>query len=115
MADPVPLQRPINWAKLRADQAERIIRGRAQTTVNVVIGEHAFDRIEERSIIAEDVYWILQTGFVEGEPTYEGNGEWKTVMVRRMPGCREAGVVTIIVSTDEEVFVKTVEWMDWSR
>jgi hypothetical protein len=115
MADPVPFRRPINWAKLRADQAQAIIRERAQTTANVVLGEHAFDRVELRSIVAEDVYWILQTGFAEGQPIYEENGEWKVVMVRRMPGCREAGIVTLIVSTDEEVFVKTVEWMDWIR
>lgn len=115
MADPVPFRRPINWAKLRADQAESIIRERAQVTAKVVIAEHAFERIDERSIVAEDVYWILQTGFAEGQPVYEGDGEWKVIMVRRMPGCREAGVVTLIVSTDEEVFVKTVEWMDWHR
>jgi hypothetical protein len=114
MADPVPFRRPINWAKLRTDQAETIIRERARKTANVVFGEHALDRVEYRSIVAEDVYWILQTGFAE-RPAYEGNGEWKVIMVRRMPGCREAGVVTIIVSTDEEVFVKTVEWMDWIK
>jgi hypothetical protein len=32
-----------------------------------------------------------------------------------MPGDRGAGVVTLIVSTDEKVFVKTVQWMDWGR
>ncbi|HWB49303.1 MAG TPA: hypothetical protein VG651_09350 [Stellaceae bacterium] len=114
MPDPIPFRRPVNWAKLRADQAQEIIRKRSQTTTNVVISLHAFDRIEARSIIAEDVYWILQTGFAEGVPTYE-DGEWKVIMVRRMPGCREAGVVTLIVGENEEVFVKTTEWMDWLR
>src|SRR4051812_49251119 len=115
MADPIPLKRPVNWARLRSDQAEGIIRERAQITGNGVIGGHAFDRVKGRSIVTEDVYWILQTGYAEGEPSYEGDGEWKVIMVRRMPGCREAGVVTIIVSTDDDVFVKTVEWMDWIR
>src|SRR5690242_11154296 len=101
MADPIPFKRPINWARLRSDQAETIIQERAQITGNVVIGGHAFDRVARRSIVTEDVYWILQTGYVEGQPSYEGNGEWKVIMVRIMPGCREAGVVTIIVSTDD--------------
>ncbi|HZT90268.1 MAG TPA: hypothetical protein VFA12_20175 [Stellaceae bacterium] len=115
MADPIPFKRPVNWARLRADQAEAIVRERAKTEVNVIFGDHAFDRIDDRSILAEDAYWILQTGFVEGQPEYVGEGEWKVIMVRRMPGCREAGVVTIIVSSNDEVFVKTVEWMDWLR
>src|SRR4030088_1416185 len=106
MAKPVPFERPVNWTKLRADQAQTIIRERARLTINVVIGEHALDRIDERSIVAEDVYWILQTGFAEGQPTYEGDDEWKVIMVRRSPDCREAGVVTLIVSNDKEVFVK---------
>jgi hypothetical protein len=114
MVAPVPLKRPINWARLRPDDAERIIRERSQNTDNVIIGTHAYDRVETRTIVQEDVYWILQTGMVEGQPSLD-DGEWKVIMVRRMPGTRVAGVVTLIVEENDEIFVKTVEWMDWIR
>jgi len=114
MADLVPFKRPIRWDSLRSDEAEKVIKERAQNTDNVIIGAHAFDRVEERSIVAEDIYWILQTGIVDGRPVCE-EGEWKVIMVRRMPGLREAGVVTLIVQENDAVFVKTVEWMDWIR
>ena len=42
-------------------------------------------------------------------------GGWKVTVVRRMPGTREAGVVTIVWRTKDELFVKTVEWMDFTR
>jgi hypothetical protein len=94
MADPPPFRRPIRWKNLRADEAERIIRERAADRSNVIFSDHAFDRVEERSILSEDVYRILETGSVEGAPTFSA-GEWKAVMVKRMPGTRRAGVVTV--------------------
>jgi hypothetical protein len=114
MSEVVRLQRPINWTRPRADEAERVIRERAKTTANVVFSEHAFVRIKQRSIVQEDVYWILETGTVEGSPARE-EGAWKAIVVRRMPGEREAGVVTLFVRENEDLFVKTVEWMDWRR
>lgn len=114
MTDPVPFRRPIHWDRLRADEAEKVIRERAKNTDNVVISEHAYDRVDQRSIVQEDIYWILQTGMVEGQPVQEGD-EWKVIIVRRMPGKREAGVVTLVVEESEIVFVMTVEWMDWIR
>lgn len=77
------------------------------------MGEHAFDRVEERSILQEDVYRILERGMVNDAPEYiEETKEWKVVVVKRMPGTREAGVVTLVVADDDTLFVKTVMWMD---
>jgi len=114
MAPEVPFPRPIRWARLRADEAERVIRERATDTGNVVILEHAFDRIDLRAIVAEDVYRILRNGYVEGPPTRDGD-EWKVVVVKRMPGTREAGVVTVFTREDKHLIVVTVEWMDLLR
>jgi len=47
---------------------------RAKPT-NVFFAAHAFARIEERAIVQEDVYWILETGSVE-DILYSMNGEW---------------------------------------
>jgi Domain of unknown function (DUF4258) len=115
MAEPTPFRRPIRWDHLRADEAEREIKRRAEDSANVVITTHAFDRVEQRSIVAADVYRILRTGHTDGIPQKAGEGEWKVVMVKRMPGTRLAGVVTAIASDDDQVVVVTVEWMDWLR
>jgi len=81
----------------------------------VIIGEHAFDRISEREILQGDVYWILKTGHVDGSPVLNQYGDWEVIVVRRMPGGREAGVVTIVFIEGHKLFVKTVEWMDLDR
>jgi hypothetical protein len=65
------------------------------------------------SFTTEDVYWILETGTIMQTPTRENAREWKVIVVKRMPGTREAGAVTLIAMDNEKLFVKTVEWMDW--
>ncbi len=115
MVEPVPFRRPINWAKLRMDEAERIIRERAVITANVIFGVHAFERIDERSITQLEVYNILRMGHVEGAAQKNIEGEWEVVVVKRMPGSREAGVITIIFQDRDNLFVKTVQWMDVAR
>jgi len=89
----------------------------AENTDNVIISDHAFDRAQERfdsfTFTSVDVYWILETGTVQAKPEKENSREWKVVVVKRMPGTREAGVVTLIAQDDNTLFVKTVEWMDW--
>jgi hypothetical protein len=115
MADPLPFRRPIRWSNLRTDEAERIIRERVKVTSNVIIGVHAFDQLDIRfgSILPEDIYWILETGIIPRKPTKENVTEWEVIVVKRMPGTREAGVVTLIATDADTLFVKTVEWMDW--
>jgi hypothetical protein len=54
----------------------------------------------------------LGTGTILQQPTPENAREWKVIVVKRMPGTREAGVVTLIAMDNNELFVKTVEWMD---
>jgi hypothetical protein len=80
LTDPIQFKRPINWRRLRADEAERIIRERVKDTGNVQISKHAYDRLEQRSgvqaIFAEDVYDIRETGAVQSAPILEdGSGK----------------------------------------
>lgn len=93
MVDPIPLRRPINWNRLRTDEAERLVRERAADTKNVVFSAHAFERVEDRSITRKDAQRILLSGYVDGDPSKTENDEWKVVVVKRMAGTREAGVV----------------------
>lgn len=115
--EPAKLVRPVRWSALRADEAERIIRERAATSGRVGFSLHAFDRVEERSITQVDAMSILRQGNIEGAPELAANGtDWKVTVVRRMPGGREAGAVTVIYRPpSEELFVVTVEWMDTRR
>jgi hypothetical protein len=108
-------ERPIRWTALRADEAERIVRRLAADTARVGFSEHAFERIEERSITQVDVYRILRTGGVEGLPEPAGRGDWKVLVTKRLAGSRRAGAVTLILGQGKALFVKTVEWMDRSR
>ena len=115
--EPPKIVRPLRWTALRADEAEKVIRERSEATRNVVFSLRAFDRIEERAITQSDVLAILREGHVEGEPELMKNGvDWKVVVTRRMPGGRVAGAVTVIYRPPaDNLFVMTVEWMDWNR
>ena len=115
MVDPVPLRRPVRWTALRSDEAEQIIRDWSQDTGRVVITDHAFERVDEREADGLDtmtVYKVLQTGQVFGDPVRNERGHWQATMARRMPGGRDACVVTVIVTDDRTLIVRTVMWRD---
>lgn len=111
-----PIVRPIRWERLRADEAEREIRRRlALPDPPLIFSDHAYDRINERGderLLDSDVLTILCKGTVRQAPRQETNG-WSVTVERRMPGSRDAGVVTVIVHPGDELIVVTVEWMDW--
>ena len=117
MADPIPFRRPTRWDNLRADEAERLVRQRVKDTGNVIFSRHALKRIRERlegyGFSTVDVLWILETGTIRDRPTREDAASWKVIVTKRMPGTRDAGVVTLIATEDDTLFVETVEWMDW--
>lgn len=108
--------RPVRWNNLRTDEAEREIKRRlALPDPPLIIKEHADSRIQERGderLLDSDILTILRTGTVRQQPRKEVNG-WSVVVEKRMPGTRDAGVVTVIVHPGEELIVVTVEWMDW--
>ena len=119
MADPIPFRRPIRWDNLRCDEAERIIRERVLNTDNVIISRHALKRSRQCfggiGFITEDLFAILETGTIPHRPIQEDDKAWKVIVIKRMSGTREAGVVTLIATDDDTLFVKTVEWMDWTQ
>jgi hypothetical protein len=97
---------------MTAGIAERRIRQIAQKSQNVGLGEHARTRMEEREIFDADVFRVLRDGSIKGEPERTAYGEWKCKMVKAIRGGRDVGVVTIILTGDSRLFVKTVEWED---
>lgn len=113
MGDIMKFPRPINWKKLRSDEAEQLIRERAARgrTGGVIFTDHAWDRVDERDITREDVFRILREGFCQ-TPEKNEEGEWQVIVTKRVKGQREAGAVTIILEDDEKLIIRTVEWMD---
>lgn len=91
--------------------AQRRIREAAADSDNVIFGEHALERMEERGIYDVAVLEILRLGTIDGNPEITERKEWKCKMVKRIRGAREAGVITIILHNGR-LFIKTVEWED---
>lgn len=96
---------------LTAAAAEKVIRQLAQDADNIILGNHAMERMSKRGIFTADVLRILRTGWVDDEPEYTDSGEWKCKMTLEIKQGRTAGVVTIIMH-DDMLFLKTVEWED---
>lgn len=91
--------------------AESRINSAAKDSGNVIFGEHALQRMDERGIPDVQVLEILRTGIVPDKPERTEYGEWKCKVVKEIRGRRQAGVVTIILNNGR-LFIKTVEWED---
>ena len=90
--------------------AEKRIRQIALVTENVILGNHALERMAEREIYDIEV---LRTGYVDERPERTAQDEWQCKVTLKIKGGRSAGVVTIILQSGK-LFVKTVEWEDLS-
>lgn len=112
MSNVTPLRRPINWRRLRQDEAERIIRSRAGETGNVVFTFHTDDRSDERDFTRSDIFQMLRAGHCLDAPARNENGDWQVIGAYRLAGSRDAGAVTVILEDQEKLVIRTVEWMD---
>lgn len=100
-------------SKLRLTQAvaQERIRKIALTSLNVILGTHAKERMVERDIVRHDIDRVLRNGYVEGIPEPAEEGEWKCKMTLPIKGRRDLGVVVILLRNGK-LFVKTAEWED---
>lgn len=114
MGEVTPFRRPINWEKLRADEAETVIRQRAapENAENVFFTNHTWDRVSEREITREDLSDILSTGYCSDQPRRNERGNWQVIISKRMAGSREAGAVTVILEDEVTLIIRTVEWIN---
>lgn len=93
------------WAKER-------IRELAADTGKIRWGEHARQRMIERSITDMDVLKVLRGGYVETDPVRSNNGDgWTVKVVKTHAAGREIGVVTVILDRGFLRLV-TIEWED---
>lgn len=98
--------------KLPPHRAQSTIRARAENSENIIFGNHARERMDERGFTTTDVLRILRKGHIDDDPEpTDKNGEWKCKVKFNLKGKRTAGVVTIIM-LNGTLFVKTVEWED---
>ena len=98
---------------LTAAVAEKRIRQISLVTENVILGNHALERMAEREIYDIEVLRVLRTGYVDERPERTAQDEWQCKVTLKIKGGRSAGVVTIILQSGK-LFVKTVEWEDLS-
>jgi hypothetical protein len=88
------------------------IRKLATEPSNVLLSDHAQERMWERDILDIDVFRILRSGRLMGEiEAGKRRDEWKVKIVDMIRGRREAGVVTVVIG-ETRLFVVTVEWED---
>ena len=90
----------------------RCVHRLATDSDNVILSNHAMERMDERDILDIEVFKILQSGSLTGEPEQTLEGEWKLKIAKKLRGNRDAGVVTIILHSVSKLLVKTVEWED---
>ena len=106
-----PTQTTITQMRLTSRVAEKRIKELAQHSDNIIIGNHARERMVERGIDDHDVLKVLRLGHVDEEPELTEFNEWKCKMTFKIRGARSIGVVTIFLHSGR-LFVKTVEWED---
>lgn len=103
---------PVSQLRLTATVAQRRVREAAKDSANVVITDHAKQRMAQRGISIRDVLTVLRMGHVDVSPTPARVGEWKCTVTKRLAsGGRTAGVVTVIAGRSR-LIVLTVEWED---
>lgn len=103
---------PVAKLRLTPTVAQRRIRAAAEDSTNVVITEHAKERMQQRGIVVRDVLTVLRTGFVDSDPIPARAGEWKCKVTKKLAmGARTTGVVTVI-AVNSRLIVLTVEWED---
>jgi hypothetical protein len=95
-----------------AYQLLAIIRFLAADSENLIFGEHAQERMEERNISDAEVATVLRIGEISGRITPgKAEGEWRCKVVAKPRGSRQMGVVTIVM-LEQSLFISTVEWED---
>lgn len=111
MIDMAESSKKSNVAEMRLTTgvAQSRIRKIAENSENVILGNHARDRMVEREILDIDVFRVLRNGYVDDQPEFTDFKEWKCKIVLKIRGGRTAGVVAILLHNGK-LFVKTVEW-----
>lgn len=97
--------------RLTTAEAARRINNLAKKSENIILGDHALERMDERGITDAQVFEVLKRGRVVDPPEQTTFGEWKCKIIEQLRGGRAVGVVTVFLKNGR-LFIKTVEWED---
>ncbi|WP_409567721.1 DUF4258 domain-containing protein [Paracoccus sp. (in: a-proteobacteria)] len=91
---------------------QTLIRFLAEESSQVIITNHAEERMLERGITSRMLFDTLKCGIITGgiEPT-NTPGDFKVKLTNRVGNGRHVGVVTVVKRNDRLIIV-TVEWED---
>lgn len=96
----------------RSNVLRETIRFLAEDSRNVVITNHAEDRLIERDISDAMMFRVLRKGEIDGDISRgKKAGDWVVKITGCMLGSRDVGVVTAVVQNRQLVII-TVEWED---
>lgn len=97
--------------RLQSDILKRLVRKLAASSSNIVITEHAEERMYERDINFETVLKILRTGEIHFEhKDKKGNSVIRAT--KNVVSKRDASVVTAVVNQTKQLILITVMWDD---
>lgn len=90
----------------------KLIQFIASESSQVILTEHAMERMEERDITSKMIFDVLRKGTLCGAVTEAKlAGDFKAKLTYQVPNRRHVGVVTI-VKQSQKLIVVTVEWED---
>ena len=97
--------------RLSKKEAEQKIHEISLNSRNVIVTDHAKERMEERGFVTQDLFGILREGYVDSEAVLDKDkNNWKYKITKRIDTIREAGVVTAIVDDYKRLIIITIEW-----
>ncbi|MHC9235023.1 DUF4258 domain-containing protein [Pseudooceanicola sp. 502str34] len=90
----------------------KLIQFLAEESSQVIITNHAEERMYERGITSRMLFDVLRRGSIYGsvEPAKQP-GDFKAKVTYQVPNRRHVGVVTV-VKQSEKLIIVTVEWED---
>ena len=90
----------------------QLIQFIASESSQVILTQHAMDRMDERDITTKMIFDVLRKGTLcGGVEEAKAKGDFKAKLTYQVPNRRHVGVVTV-VKQSEKLIIVTVEWED---
>lgn len=89
----------------------QLVRFLAAESSQVIITNHAEERMYQRGITSKMLFDTLKKGLICGDIEPAKKGDLKLKLTHKIPNLRHVGVVTV-VKREEQLIIVTVEWED---
>lgn len=111
----VDLAKPQPWKPADATDEIRAIATCEKPPLSLILTAHAREQMDERSLFAGDLLFILKQGFVLGEPVEATRaGYYKYAIQSRSPNSGSRTVRAVVIPDPDRGHLKivTVMWVD---